>query len=186
MIDISSLIYIVFENYCFGTRFIYQSLWVWLLWVCIYRKDLGGWTQSNFWVTKFEDEICRVNELIKINTTWQASRKSATWPSLSIPVLFFQKITDILYFKKEKKTPLETIKETLYPAKTQILCGMYVRVSFDSSLMIDINNWLQKSVLSPYGFRILLNIASQIHEQLISIQRWWGSKTWGILICSSQ
>lgn len=36
--------------------------------------------------------------------------------------------------------PLETIKETLYPAKTQILCGMYVRVSFDSSLMIDINN----------------------------------------------
>lgn len=89
---------------------------------------------------------------------------SATWPSLSIPVLFFQKITDILYIKKEKKNASRDYKGNITPAKTQILCGMYVTVSSDSSLMIDINNWSQKSVLSPYGFRILLNIAPQIHE----------------------
>lgn len=53
--------------------------------------------------------------------TWKASRKSATWLSLSTPILFFQKKTDILYLKKNAS---KNSKENIC-RKTRILCDCY-------------------------------------------------------------
>lgn len=67
------------------------------------RPALSGLTESNFRVSKLEGEIHILNGLTKVNTTWEASRKSSIWLPLLTPAHFFQKITDFLYIKKKKK-----------------------------------------------------------------------------------
>lgn len=119
------MITVLFENDCFGTWFIYQYL-VCLLWVCTCEKDLLLVGSSNFCASELGGEVHSVNKLPKVNTTWQASRKSATQLSLSTPFLFFQKITDILCIFK--KLPLGTITKTLHRQKPRQgeRRGMYV------------------------------------------------------------
>lgn len=64
------IVIVLFENNCFGTWFIYRSLWVWLLWVCTCEKAVPLVGRSNFWVCELGDKGHIANEVTKVNTTW--------------------------------------------------------------------------------------------------------------------
>ena len=88
------------------------------------RKTCCWWADLISELVSLGTRFNTVKELAKINTTWQASKKSVTQLSLSTPVFFSPKITDVLYIKQ---TASRKYKENVTQARPGYWEAWHVR-----------------------------------------------------------